>query len=190
MALRLSKPTTPTRRFTELVTGEEITSNVPEKSLLTYTKYHAGRNSRGKLTVRHKGGRAKRHYRIIDFKRDKLNIPGQVVSIEYDPYRTTYIALIQYVDGEKRYILAPQGLKVGHTVQSGDKAAISIGNSLPLKNIPAAMFVHNIELIPGRGGVMARSAGAAAHGRGWRQPGSRRRLGAAAAGAQPRGAYL
>lgn len=162
MALKSYKPTTPTRRFTQLVIKEEVTSNTPQRSLLRYTKYHAGRNSSGRLTVRHKGGRSKRHYRVIDFKRDKFNIQGKVATIEYDPFRTSYIALIHYVDGEKRYILAPQGLKVGDNVISGEKAPVAIGNSLQLKNIPASMFVHNIELIPGRGGVMARSAGAGA----------------------------
>ncbi len=162
MALKTYRPTTPTRRFTVLVTNEEITTKKPEKSLLAYKKYNAGRNNGGRLTVRHKGGRAKRHYRIIDFKRDKHNIPGIVKTIEYDPFRTSYIALIQYADGEKRYILAPVGLKVGDEVQAGDKVAIQVGNALPLKNIPAAMFVHNIELIPGNGGIMVRSAGAGA----------------------------
>jgi len=162
MALKAYKPTTPTRRHTVLVIQDEVTKANPEASLLQHLKYHAGRNFRGKLTVRHKGGRVKRHYRQIDFLRDKFNIPGKVVGIEYDPNRTCYIALIQYVDGEKRYILAPIGLKVGEEVVSGEKAEIKIGNALPLKNIPAAMFVHNVEMNPGQGGIMVRSAGAGA----------------------------
>ncbi len=162
MALKIYKPTTPTRRFTVLVDNKDVTSKKPEKSLLKYIKYNAGRNTHGKLTVRHKGGRVKRSYRVIDFKREKFNIPAKVVSIEYDPYRTSFIALLSYADGEKRYILAPLGLKVGEELMSGDKASVKVGNTLPLKNIPQAMFVHNIELIPGNGGILARSAGVGA----------------------------
>lgn len=162
MAVKQYKPTTPTRRHTSLVVQAEVTRNEPEKSLVSHVKYHAGRNVSGKLTVRHKGGRVKRHYRQIDFLRDKQNIVGKVATIEYDPYRTSFIALINYSDGEKRYILAPEGLKVGEEIMAGEKAPIKLGNALPLNKIPAATFVHNIEINPGQGGVLVRSAGAGA----------------------------
>jgi large subunit ribosomal protein L2 len=140
----------------------EITSTTPEKSLLETVKKQGGRNNQGKLTVRHQGGGAKQKYRIIDFKRDKDGIPGRVASIEYDPNRSANIALIHYVDGEKRYILAPKGLVVDQTIESGEGADILVGNSLPIKNIPVGTFVHNIELHPGQGGQLIRAAGAAA----------------------------
>ncbi len=140
----------------------EITTDTPEKSLLRSFSKRAGRNNQGKLTVRHKGGGHKRKYRIIDFRRNKDSVPGKVATIEYDPYRTANIALIHYVDGEKRYIIAPQGLKVGMTIVSGPDADIKIGNALPLKNIPVGSTIHNIELKPGKGGQLVRSAGASA----------------------------
>jgi large subunit ribosomal protein L2 len=143
-------------------TFEEITKTRPEKSLTVKLKKHAGRNNQGKITVRHRGGGAKRAYRIIDFKRNKLNVPAKVAAIEYDPNRSARIALLHYVDGEKRYIIAPVGLKVGDRVVAGPDADIRPGNALPLKNIPAGTTVHNIELERGRGGQMARGAGAGA----------------------------
>lgn len=162
MAVKLYKPTTPTRRHTALVVHKDVTKSAPEKGLVSHLKYNAGRNVSGKLTVRHKGGRVKRHYRQIDFLRDKHDISGKVVTIEYDPYRTAYIALVQYADGEKRYILAPNGMTVGTVVMSGEKAEIRDGNALPLNKIPASTFIHNIEINPGQGGILVRSAGAAA----------------------------
>jgi len=144
------------------LTFEEITKTEPEKSLLVPLKKRAGRNNRGRVTVRHRGGGAKRMLRIIDFKRDKLGVPGRVAAIEYDPNRSANIALVYYVDGEKRYILAPLGIKVGDTVQAGSAAEIKPGNCLPLSAIPTGMTIHNIELQPGRGAQMVRSAGAAA----------------------------
>jgi large subunit ribosomal protein L2 len=143
-------------------TFDEITKDKPEKSLLVPLKKQAGRNNRGKITVRHRGGGAKRRLRVIDFKRDKLGIPGRVASIEYDPNRTARIALIYYADGEKRYILAPMGLNVGDTVMSGSDAEIKPGNTLPLKQMPSGTQIHNIEMVPGKGGQMVRSAGASA----------------------------
>jgi len=140
----------------------EITKKEPEWSLVVPLRKKAGRNVRGKITVRHRGGGARRFIRIIDFKRDKVGIPGRVAAIEYDPNRSAHIALIHYPDGEKRYILAPLGLKVGDTVMSGPDAEIKPGNALPLRNIPVGTFVHNLELEPGRGGKIVRSAGAAA----------------------------
>jgi large subunit ribosomal protein L2 len=160
MALRAFKPTTPTRRHTVLLASSDLKRVVPEKSLLRAVKYHAGRNFRGVITVRSQGGQVKRMYRVVDFLRDKHNIPGIVKTVEYDPNRSANIALIQYKDGEKRYILAPDQLKIGEEVMSGENAAIKVGNALPLKKIPVAMFVHNVELNPGRGGVLGRSAGA------------------------------
>lgn len=162
MALKKLKPTTPTRRHTALLLNKDLSNVKPEKSLLRHLQYSAGRNNKGRLTVRHKGGRAKRMYRLIDFRRDKLNIPGKVVSIEYDPNRTANIALIHYTDGEKRYILAPEGIKIGDEVMSGEKAPIRTGNCMQLKRIPSAQFVHNIEMVPGKGGVLVRTAGTAA----------------------------
>jgi large subunit ribosomal protein L2 len=139
--------------------NSEITKSTPEKSLVVTLKKNGGRNNQGKITVRHHGGGAKRKYRIIDFKRDKDGVVGTVASIEYDPNRTANIALIQYADGEKRYIIAPKGLKVGNKIESGENADIKVGNALPLKNIPEGTVVHNIELKAGKGGQMARSAG-------------------------------
>jgi large subunit ribosomal protein L2 len=141
---------------------EEVTTDKPEKSLLSPIRKRAGRNSQGKVTVRHQGGGAKQSYRLIDFRRDKVGIPGKVSTIEYDPNRTARIALLVYPDGEKRYILAPLGLKVGDKVESGAKAEARIGNTLPIKNIPVGTFIHNVELRRGRGGQLVRSAGTAA----------------------------
>jgi large subunit ribosomal protein L2 len=143
-------------------TFEEITKTKPEKSLTVKLNKHAGRNNQGKITTRHRGGGEKRAYRIIDFKRNKLDVPARVAAIEYDPNRTSRIALLHYVDGEKRYILAPVGLKVGDRVQAGPDADIRVGNALPLKNIPTGTTIHNIELEKGRGGQMVRSAGVGA----------------------------
>ena len=143
-------------------TFEEITKTKPEKSLTVKLKKHAGRNNQGRITVRHRGGGAKRAYRIIDFKRNKLGVPAKVAAIEYDPNRSARIALLHYVDGEKRYILAPVGLKVGDSVEAGPEADIKPGNALPLKNIPTGTTIHNIELERGRGGQMVRSAGVGA----------------------------
>ena len=159
MAIRNYKPTSPARRFMSVLTYEEITKKTPEKSLTEYHKKHSGRNSQGKITVRHQGGGNKIKYRIIDFKRNKLDVPAKVASIEYDPNRSAFIALIEYTDGEKAYIIAPEGLKVGDTVVAGPDADIKPGNALPLKNIPVGTFIHNIELYPGRGAQLARSAG-------------------------------
>ena len=160
MAIKKSNPTSAGRRFYSSATFEEITTDKPEKSLLAPIKKSAGRNAQGKITVRHIGGGNRKKYRIIDFKRNKDGIPAKVVSIEYDPNRTAYIALLNYVDGEKRYILAPIGLNVGDVVMSGSEAEIKVGNALPLENIPVGSVVHNIELQPGKGGQLARSAGA------------------------------
>ena len=162
MAIKNYKPTTPGRRGMSVLSFDEITTSKPEKSLLSKKTNKAGRNSQGRITVRHQGGGEKRKYRIIDFKRDKKDIYGTVASIEYDPNRSANIALINYIDGEKRYIIAPKGLKVGMKVISGDKVDIKVGNSLPLMNIPEGTMVHNIELKPGKGGELARSAGASA----------------------------
>ena len=162
MAIRLYKPTSPARRFMSVLTFEEITKKAPEKSLVEYLKKNAGRNKQGKITVRHQGGGNKIKYRIIDFKRNKLDIPAKVAAIEYDPNRSAFIALLNYADGEKRYILAPQGLTVGDTVLSGENADIKPGNTLPLSNIPVGTLIHNIELKPGRGGQLVRSAGLSA----------------------------
>ena len=162
MAIRNYKPTTPGRRKMSTLVNEEITTNVPEKSLTVTIKKNGGRNNQGKITVRHHGGGEKRKYRIIDFKRNKLNVPGSVASIEYDPNRTANIALINYADGEKRYIIAPKGLTVGMTVEAGENADIKVGNALPIMNIPVGTMVHNIELRPGKGGELARSAGSSA----------------------------
>jgi large subunit ribosomal protein L2 len=160
MGMKKFSPTTPTRRFTTLVTREEITKQTPEKSLVEGKKRSGGRNSLGLISIRFRGGGAKRAYRDIDFKRDKTGVPARVASIEYDPNRSARIALLNYVDGEKRYIVAPAGLEVGRTVSSGPEADILVGNALPLKNIPAGTVVHNVELKPGKGAQMARSAGA------------------------------
>src|SRR5687768_6814883 len=162
MPIRTYKPTSPGRRSMSVSTFEEITKKEPEKSLIEPLKKHAGRNNRGRITTRHRGGGAKRYYRIIDFKRDKIGIPARVAAIEYDPNRSARIALLFYVDGEKRYILAPLGLKVGDNVVSGPDAPIRNGNALPLRSIPTGSQIHNIELRRGKGGQMVRSAGAAA----------------------------
>ncbi len=162
MAIIKYRPTTNGLRTMSKLDYAEITSTTPEKSLLETVKKQGGRNNQGKLTVRHQGGGAKQKYRIIDFKRDKDGIPGRVASIEYDPNRSANIALIHYADGEKRYILAPKGLVVDQTIESGEGADILVGNSLPIKNIPVGTFVHNIELHPGQGGQLIRAAGAAA----------------------------
>ena len=162
MAIRVYKPTSPARRFMSVLTFEEVTKKTPERSLVTDLRHRAGRNNQGKITVRHQGGGARRKYRIIDFKRQKDGIPATVKAIEYDPNRTCFIALLVYADGEKRYILAPLGLKVGDTVMSGPTADIKPGNSLPIANIPLGTLVHNIEIKVGRGGQMVRSAGTAA----------------------------
>ena len=162
MAIRNYKPTTPGRRKMSALVNEVITTSTPEKSLLVTVKKNSGRNNQGKITVRHQGGGVKRKYRIIDFKRNKLNVPGTVASIEYDPNRTANIALINYADGEKRYIIAPKGLEVGATIESGENADIKVGNALPIMSIPVGTMIHNIELRPGKGGELARSAGASA----------------------------
>ena len=159
MAIRVYKPTSPARRFMSVLTFEELTKKKPEKSLLRPLKSHAGRNNQGKITVRHRGGRHKRKYRLIDFRRDKVNVPAKVAAIEYDPNRSAFIALLHYADGEKRYILAPLGIKAGDTIISSDDADIIPGNSLPLSNIPVGTLIHNIELRPGAGGQLVRSAG-------------------------------
>ncbi|WP_188456383.1 50S ribosomal protein L2 [Virgibacillus oceani] len=162
MAIKKYKPTSNGRRGMTSSDFAEITTDKPEKSLLSPLYKRGGRNNQGKLTVRHQGGGHKRQYRIIDFKRDKDGIRGRVATIEYDPNRSANIALINYVDGEKRYILAPKGLKVGQEIESGAEADIKLGNALPLQNIPVGTIIHNIELKPGRGGQLARSAGAEA----------------------------
>ena len=162
MAIRVYKPTSPARRFMSVLTFEEVTKKTPERSLVTDLRHKAGRNNQGKITVRHQGGGARRKYRIIDFKRQKDGIPATVKAIEYDPNRTCFIALLVYADGEKRYILAPLGLKVGDTVMSGSTADIKPGNCLPIANIPLGTLIHNIEIKIGRGGQMVRSAGTAA----------------------------
>ncbi|EFR32621.1 MAG: 50S ribosomal protein L2 [Peptoniphilus harei] len=162
MAIRGFKPTTPSRRKMTVATFEEITKTTPEKSLVTTINKTAGRNAHGRITSRHRGGGVKRKYRIIDLKRDKDNIPARVAAIEYDPYRTAYIALLNYADGEKRYIIQPNGLKVGDVVESGSDADIKVGNTLRLADIPVGTTVHNIEMTPGKGGQIARSAGSSA----------------------------
>ena len=162
MAIRVYKPTSPARRFMSVLTFEEITKKQPERSLVTDLRHKAGRNNSGKITVRHQGGGARRKYRIIDFKRTKDGIPATVKAIEYDPNRTCFIALLAYADGEKRYILAPLGLKVGDTVMSGPEADIKPGNCLPIANIPLGTLIHNVEIKVGKGGQMVRSAGTAA----------------------------
>lgn len=159
MAIKKHKPTSPARRFVSTATFEEITTTTPEKSLLATKKKHAGRNAHGCITVRHQGGGNRQKYRIIDFKRNKDDIPAKVATIEYDPNRTAYIALLNYQDGEKRYILAPLGLQVGDTVMSGTNAEIKVGNTLPLELIPLGSTIHNIEYQAGKGGQIARSAG-------------------------------
>ena len=162
MAIKIYNPTSPGRRDASTLANEEITKRTPEKSLVLYKKKRAGRNNEGKVTVHHQGGGVKQLLRIIDFKRDKLGIPGKVFAIEYDPGRSANIALIYYADGEKRYIVAPVGLKAGDTIVSGETAEIKVGNTLPMKAIPTGTMIHNIELIKGKGGKLVRSAGGAA----------------------------
>lgn len=159
MPIRTFKPTTPSRRHMSVSTFEEVTTGKPEKSLLAPLPKKAGRNNQGKITTRHHGGGHKRKYRIIDFKRTKDGIPGRVATIEYDPNRTANIALIHYADGEKAYILAPKGLKVGDEIVSGAGSDIKTGNAMPLENIPVGTLIHNIELKPGKGGQLVRAAG-------------------------------
>ena len=159
MAIKKYNPTTPGLRGMTVSTFEEITCDTPEKSLTVTLKKHSGRNVRGKITVRHRGGGYRPKYRIIDFKRDKDGVPGTVATIEYDPNRTANIALINYADGEKRYIIAPNKLNVGDVIESGAEADIKVGNALPLANIPVGTIIHNVELKPGKGGQMVRSAG-------------------------------
>lgn len=162
MAVKKFNPITPSRRQMTMPTFEEITSQEPEKSLLVALKTKAGRNNQGKITVRHRGGTVKRKYRIIDFKRNKDAVSAKVATIEYDPNRSAYIALVVYSDGEKRYILAPAGLNVGDVIESGVNADIKPGNALPLKNIPVGTVIHNIELQKGKGGQLVRAAGGSA----------------------------
>jgi len=159
MAIRKLKPNTPGTRFMSISSFDEITKSTPEKSLTAAVKKSGGRNNLGRVTSRHRGGGHKRRYRIIDFKRDKNGVPAKVFSIEYDPNRSARIALLHYADGEKRYILAPDGLKVGDKIMSGSGSEIKTGNALPLKEIPLASFIHNVELKPGKGGQLGRSAG-------------------------------
>ena len=162
MPLKSVKPTSPGRRGVVMNAFEEITRSKPEKSLLAPLRKTGGRNSLGRISVRHRGGGSKRQLRIIDFKRNKIGIPGRVVSIEYDPNRSARIALIHYVDGEKRYNLAPNGLKIGNMIESGPEANLSIGNALPLKLIPTGHQVHNVEMHLGKGGQLVRGAGVGA----------------------------
>ena len=162
MPVKSYKPTTSSRRKMSTLVNTDITKTTPEKNLVVTVKKNSGRNNQGKITVRHRGGGVKRKYRIIDFKRNKLDVPGTVSSIEYDPNRTANIALISYKDGEKRYIIAPNGLKVGDVIVSSENADIKVGNTLPLMNIPVGTVIHNIEMRPGKGGQLARSAGSSA----------------------------
>ena len=162
MPIKTYRPTTATRRFQTVVSRDDITKDRPEKSLVEAKRRTGGRNSRGRITSRFIGGGAKKAYRVVDFKRDKAGIPAVVAAVEYDPNRSSRIALLNYADGEKRYILHPAGLKVGQKVMSGPEADILLGNALPMKNIPAGTILHNIELRPGKGGQMARSAGSQA----------------------------
>ena len=162
MAIKKFRPTTPGQRNKSTLVNEEITKSTPEKSLVVTLNKKAGRNNQGKITVRHQGGGVKRKYRIIDFQRNKFDVEGVVASIEYDPNRSANIALINYLDGEKRYIIAPKGLKVGDKIVAGSNADIKTGNALPIMNIPVGTVIHNIELRPGKGGSLARSAGSSA----------------------------
>lgn len=162
MGLKKFKPVTPGRRFMTVSTFEEITKTEPERSLIEPLRKTGGRNAQGRVTVRHRGGGAKRYYRVVDFKRDKDGVQAQVAAIEYDPNRSARIALLHYRDGEKRYIVAPVGLQVGDSVQSGSEAEIKPGNALPLRNIPVGTMIHNIELFPSKGGQLVRAAGTAA----------------------------
>jgi large subunit ribosomal protein L2 len=160
MPIKRFRPVTPTRRYQTVVSFVELTAQAPAKALVAPLSKSGGRNNQGRMTMRRRGGGHKRRYRIIDFRRDKVGVPGKVSSVEYDPNRSAFIALISYRDGEKRYILAPHGLKVGDTVVSGPEAPIQVGSSLPLSRIPIGTTVHNVELQPGGGGQLARSAGA------------------------------
>ncbi len=162
MAIKIYKPTSPGRRGMSVSTFEEITRSRPERSLVVGLRKRAGRNNEGRVTVRHRGGGNKRLYRVIDFKRNKTGVPGRVASIEYDPNRSARIALVVYADGDKRYILAPLDLKVGAQLMAGPTAEVRVGNALPLRNIPLGSMIHNLEMSPGRGGQMVRSAGTAA----------------------------
>ena len=162
MGIKKYKPTTPSMRHTTLLNFEEITTSKPEKSLIAKKSASGGRNSQGHMTMRYLGGGHKQRYRIIDFKRDKFEIEGKVATVEYDPNRSAFIALVVYKDGEKRYILAPKGIKVGQTVVSGKTVAPEVGNTLPLENMPLGSVIHNIELHPGRGGIIVRGAGTSA----------------------------
>lgn len=159
MAIKNYKPTTPSRRNMSVTDYSELSKNGPERSLLCSLNKKAGRNSYGRITVRHRGGGNRRKYRIIDFKRQKFDVVGKVLTLEYDPNRSSHIALVQYEDGEKRYIIAPQGLKVGQEIMAGEEADIKTGNALPLNNIPVGTFIHNVELYPGKGAQLARAAG-------------------------------
>ena len=159
MGIKKLTPTSPARRYQTYLTNDDLTTDQPHKPLMVSKQRTNGRNNLGRITIRHRGAGHKRHYRIIDFKRDKFGIPGKVATIEYDPNRSARIALINYADGEKRYIIAPQGLKVGQSILSGPEADILTGNALAIKNIPLGTQIHNIELKPGKGGQMARSAG-------------------------------
>ena len=159
MAIKAYKPTTPGRRGMTVTDYSGLSKVAPEKSLLETVKKHSGRNNTGRITVRHRGGGNRRKYRVIDFKRDKYDIPAVVKTVEYDPNRSAHIALIEYEDGEKRYIIAPHGIKVGHKIMNGPNADILPGNALPLEYVPVGTFIHNIELYPGKGGQLARSAG-------------------------------
>jgi large subunit ribosomal protein L2 len=159
MAIRKLRPMTPATRFYSISTFEEITKTVPEKALVVPNKKSGGRNNMGRITSRHRGGGHKRMYRLIDFKRDRHGVAATVTAIEYDPNRSARIALVQYMDGEKRYILAAEGMKVGQKISSGTGSEVQVGNSLPLGEIPAGTFVHNVEIKPGKGGQMGRSAG-------------------------------
>src|SRR4030067_2779477 len=160
MGIKILKPTSPARRYMTLLTGEEITRKGPEKSLLRPKRRTDGRNVYGRIAVRHRGGGHKRQFRVIDFRREKWGVPARVAAIEYDPNRSARIALLHYLDGEKRYIIAPDGLKVGDKILSGPEAEIRIGNSLPLDKIPPGTLIHNVELRKGKGGQIAKSAGA------------------------------
>lgn len=162
MTIKIYKPTSPGRRGMSGFSFDEITRTEPERSLVRPGRKITGRNNQGRVTVRHRGGGHKRLYRVVDFRRDKFGVPGRVASIEYDPNRSARIALVVYADGEKRYIVAPLGLQVGNQIQSGSEAEVRMGNALPLKNIPLGTVVHNVELQPGRGGQLARSAGVGA----------------------------
>jgi large subunit ribosomal protein L2 len=162
MPIKSYRPTTPTRRFQTVVSREDITKQTPEKSLTEGLKKSGGRNNKGALVIRFRGGGHKRSYRVVDFKRNKIGVPAKVAAIEYDPNRSARLALLHYVDGEKRYILAPVGLEVGRTVVAGPEADILVGNALPLENIPAGSTIHNIEIRPGKGGQIVRAAGGSA----------------------------